>query len=213
MRVFSVFRLTKKRKLVAVLTAILGGAVVAAHAEGILAGSALVGRHAADPSNPVDAAILHAVGDTVAGRLIRNSCGGGVRPMIVLPAPATAVIMEMDTSGLCSGSDPPGSLTVLVQAGSTWRVSTSTTGTDFRLGPVRNGRPDIIVQYAPTQRDCPVLSWNGTPSPTHKKKRRQALFSAYEDHAACALGRSRDTQWAPHNSIASRRFRNNSPRL
>ena len=130
-----------------------------AHAEGILAGSALVGRHAADPSDPVDAAILHAVGDTVAGRLIRNSCGGGVRPMIVLPAPATAVIMEMDSSGLCSGSNPPGSLTVLVQAGSTWRVSTSTTGTDFRLRaraerPPRHHRP---IRADPTRLPSPEL--------------------------------------------------------
>ena len=160
-KVSSLFRWTTNRTFLALVTAISAGAVVAAHAEGILAGSALVGRHAADPSDPVDAAILRAVGDTVAGRLIRNSCGGGVRATIVMPAPATAVIMETDLSGLCSGSNPPGSLTVLVQAGSTWRVSTSTTGTDFRLGPVRKGRPDIIVQYAPTQRDCPVLSWNG----------------------------------------------------
>ncbi|MGI4941228.1 MAG: hypothetical protein ACRYHQ_11840 [Janthinobacterium lividum] len=117
--------------------------------------------HDADPADPGDLAILRAHGNTVAGRVIRNSCDGVVRPRIALVTPNVAVVTEMDPTGSCSGSNPPGSLGVLVRSGVGWRPSTSTIGSAFTLGAANGGHPDIMVQYAPFQRNCPLLRWDG----------------------------------------------------
>ncbi len=117
--------------------------------------------HDANPLDPGDLAILRAHGSTVAGRTIRNSCGGVVRPRIALVATDVAVVTEIDPTGACSGSNPPGSLDVLVRAGTGWRTSTATIGAAFTLGAGNGGHPDIVVQYPPFQRSCPVLHWDG----------------------------------------------------
>ncbi len=117
--------------------------------------------HEADPADYGDLAILRAHGSTVAGRVIRNICDGVVRPRIALVTSAVAVVTEMDPTGSCSGSNPPGSLDVLVRSGAAWRPSTSTIGSAFTLGAANGGHPDIVVQYAPFQRNCPLLRWNG----------------------------------------------------
>ena len=117
--------------------------------------------HIANPSNSTDLAVLHASGDQVDSGRIRNTCDTVVHPVIAYPAPNVAVEVETDTAGTCSGSNPPSSLTILLKAGPTWRVSTSTTGSNFRLGPMRAGFPEIVVEYPPSQQDCPVLGWNG----------------------------------------------------
>lgn len=122
---------------------------------------ALRPAHAADTTNPTDLAILRATGDGVSGKTIRNVCGTVVHPTISYLAPEVAVLVEEDTTGSCSGSNPPSTLTVLLKAGSAWRVSTATNGSGFRLGPVHAGLPEIVVQYPPFQQDCPVLDWNG----------------------------------------------------
>lgn len=117
--------------------------------------------HDANPLDPGDLAILRAHGSTVAGRIIRNSCSGVVRPRIALVATDVAVVTEIDPTGACSGSNPPGSLDVLVRAGTGWRTSTATIGAAFTLGAATGGHPDIVVQYPPFQRSCPVLHWDG----------------------------------------------------
>ena len=122
---------------------------------------AAAAMHEANPADPGDLAILRAHGSTVAGRVVRNSCGGVVRPRIALVSPAVAVVTEVDPTGSCSGSNPPGSLDVLVRSGTGWRPSTSTTGSAFTLGAANGGHPDIVVQYAPFQRNCPLLRWDG----------------------------------------------------
>jgi len=117
--------------------------------------------HEANPADPADVAILRAHGSTVAGRVIRNSCNGVVRPRIALVAPDVAVVTEMDPTGICAGSNPPGSVDVLVRAGAGWRPAGGTVGSAFTLGPANGGHPDIVVQYPPFQRDCPLLRWTG----------------------------------------------------
>ena len=107
-------------------------------------------------------AIARAAGDTLVGSTFRNSCGDPVKPLISIPTPGVAVVIETDPTGQCSGSNPPGSLSVLLASGNVWKLSTSTTGSGFRTGVTRDGHPDIIVQYPPFQRDCPVLGWNGS---------------------------------------------------
>lgn len=93
--------------------------------------------------------------------MIRNVCDTVVRPTISYPASNVAVKVEEDTSGTCSGSNPPSTLTVLVRTEAAWRLSMATTGSSYRLGPVQAGFPGIIVQYPPSQRDCPTLAWDG----------------------------------------------------
>ena len=117
--------------------------------------------HAANPSDPADLAILAAHGNTVANRRILNSCNDEVRPRIALPRPDVAVVVEEDATGRCTGSTLPSSLAVLVRGSAGWKVSTSTTGSGFTLGPLNAGYPDIVVQYPPSQRNCPVLRWDG----------------------------------------------------
>lgn len=118
-------------------------------------------NHMANPANPADLAVLRASGDQTARGVIRNSCDTAVHPTIAFPAPNVAVEIEEDTAGTCSGSNPPSTLTVLVKTGPTWRVSTATSGANFRLGPVHAGFPEIVVEYPPSQQDCPVLGWRG----------------------------------------------------
>lgn len=115
----------------------------------------------ADPRSMADLEILRANGDQISGSTIRNSCGGIVRSKIGLPATGFAIVVEEDPTGACSGSTPPSSLAVLKQGPSGWSSSTSTIGLSYRLGSMRNCKPDIIVSYPPFQRDCPVLQWNG----------------------------------------------------
>lgn len=117
--------------------------------------------HVANPANPTDLAVLRASDDQIDRATIRNSCNTVVHPTIAYPAPNVAVKIEEDTDGSCSGSSPPSTLTVLVKTGPAWRVSTATSGTGFRLGPMHAGLPEIVIQYPPTQHDCPKLSWNG----------------------------------------------------
>ena len=135
-----------------VLLLLLG--VQAATAQGFPAG------HPANPLDPADVAVLRASSDTVSGRVVSNSCGTPVSPVLYAPAQDTAVVVEADPTGSCSGSNYPSSLAVLVRRYGVWRVSNSTTGTGFRLGPLRDGHPDIVVQ-APSQHDCPTLGWTG----------------------------------------------------
>ena len=110
--------------------------------------------HTANPLDPADAAVLHAHSDTVSGRVVTNSCGTPVSPVLYAPAQDTAVVVEADPTGSCSGSNYPSSLAVLLRRDGAWHISTSTIGTGFRLGPLRDGHPDIVVQ-APSQHDCP----------------------------------------------------------
>ena len=118
-------------------------------------------EHAADPSRPTDVALLQASGDTVSGGVIRNACGGIVRPAISLPAGDMAVVIESDPTGQCVGANPPSSLTILLRHGQAWRPEAGFPASGYKLGPVHGGRPDIIAQYPPFNRDCPVLSWDG----------------------------------------------------
>ena len=117
--------------------------------------------HVANPANPADLAVLRASSDQIDRGTIRNSCNTVVHPTIAYPVPSVAVEIEEDTDGSCSGSSPPSSLTVLLKTGPAWRVSTATSGTSFRLGPMHAGFPEIVIQYPPSQRDCPKLDWNG----------------------------------------------------
>ncbi len=114
-----------------------------------------------NPGDPDDAAILRAAGDDVGHGHVRNSCGAEVRPLISHPAPGVAVVIEVDPTGACSGSNPPSSLTVLVQSAGAWRLSMGTTGAGYRVAKDGSGMPTIVVQYPPSQVDCPVLSWTG----------------------------------------------------
>lgn len=117
--------------------------------------------HVANPTSPADLAVLRASGDQVDRGMIRNTCDTVVHPVIAYPTPNVAVKIEEDTSGTCSGSNPPSTLTVLVKTGPVWRLSTATTGSSFRLGPMHAGLPEIVIEYPPSQTDCPVLGWNG----------------------------------------------------
>jgi hypothetical protein len=117
--------------------------------------------YVADPARPADRAILDANGDAVAGSKMRNVCGGIVRPRIALVGPDIAIVTEVDPTGQCVGSNPPGMLTVLLRTGGIWHGEAGFPATGFRLGLVHAGRPDIIAEYPPFDRDCPVLSWNG----------------------------------------------------
>ncbi len=122
------------------------------------AGSAAVPR-AADPADPSDAAILRAAGDVVDAGHVRNGCGVEVRPVVSHPVPGVAVLIEVDPTGACSGSNRPSSLSVLVRGPGGWRLSTSTTGSGYRVGQVGSAMPTIVVEYPPSQVDCPVLTW------------------------------------------------------
>lgn len=117
--------------------------------------------HDANALEAGDLAILRAHGNTVSGPVIRNSCDAVVRPRIAVVTPAMVVVTEIDPTGACSGSNPPGSLSVLVRRGDAWRLTTSTIGSGFVLGAANGGHPDIVVQYPPFQHDCPVLRWDG----------------------------------------------------
>ena len=117
--------------------------------------------HLADPSQAVDHAILMANNDTVAGGAIRNACGGVVHPGIAHPTLGIALIVETDPTGLCVGSNPPSTMTVLTGVGPTWRSTTSFSASAFRLGATHEGRPDIVFGYPPFHHDCPVLRWDG----------------------------------------------------
>ena len=118
-------------------------------------------EHAANPALPADVALLQASGDTVSGGVIRNTCDGIVNPTISLPARDLAVVIQSDPTGQCVGSNPPSSLTILLRHGQAWRPEAGFPASAYRLGPVRGGRPNIIAQYSPFNRDCPVLSWDG----------------------------------------------------
>jgi hypothetical protein len=118
-------------------------------------------EHAADPGRPADVALLQASGDTASGRVIRNTCGGIVHPTISLPARDMAVVIESDPTGQCVGSNPPSSLTILLRHGQAWRTEAGFPASGYRLEAVHGGRPDIIAQYPPFNRNCPVLSWDG----------------------------------------------------
>ncbi len=108
-----------------------------------------------------DRAILRGHGDTISGRVIRNSCDAVLRPMISVITPAMAVVTGIDPAGACSGSNPPGSLGVPVRHGDAWRLTTATIGSGFVLGAANGGHPDIVVQDPPFHRSCPVLRWDG----------------------------------------------------
>lgn len=127
----------------------------------LCAAQAAPAAHDANATEAGDLAILRAHGNTISGLVIRNSCDAVVRPRIAVVTSAVAVVTEIDPTGACSGSNPPGSLSVLVRHGSAWRLTTSTIGSGFVLGAANGGHPDIVVQYPPFQRDCPVLRWNG----------------------------------------------------
>jgi len=118
------------------------------------------GRNA-NPLEASDLAILRTHGDTISGRVIRNSCDAVLRPMISAVTPAMAVVTEIDPAGACSGSNPPGSLGVPVRHGDAWRLTTATIGSGFVLGAANGGHPDIVVQDPPFQRSCPVLRSDG----------------------------------------------------
>ena len=118
-------------------------------------------EHTADPGLPADVDLLKASGDTVSGGVIRNTCGGIVHPAISLPARDMAVVIESDPTGQCVGSNPPSSLTILLRHGQAWRPEAGFPASGYRLGAVHGGRPDIIAQYPPSDRDCPVVTWDG----------------------------------------------------
>ena len=117
--------------------------------------------YVADPARPADRAILDANGDAVAGSTIRNVCGGIVHPRIALVGTDIAIVTEIDPTGQCVGSNPPGMLSVLMRTGGLWHGEAGFPATGFRLGRMRAGRPDIIAEYPPFNRDCPVLAWDG----------------------------------------------------
>lgn len=120
------------------------------------------GMRPANPSLAVDRAILKANNDTVAGSVIRNSCDGVVYPRIGRPAAAIALIVESDPTGMCVGSNPPSSMTVLMETGPAWRTIASFPGSTFRIGALNRGKPDIVFGYPPFHRDCPILRWDGS---------------------------------------------------
>jgi hypothetical protein len=145
---------------IALRTAIVGMFCLPVIASGVRAVAAPT-EHAADPTRPADVALLQASGDTVSGGVIRNTCGGIVRPAISLPARDMAVVIESDPTGQCVGSNPPSSLTILLRHGRAWRNEAGFPASGYRLGHVHAGRPDIIAQYPPFDRDCPVATWDG----------------------------------------------------
>ena len=116
--------------------------------------------HVANALDANDVAVLQAKGNTLSGRVITNSCGTPVHPVLYAPAPDVAVVVEADPTGACSGATIPSGVAVLLRTGPRWRISTSTPGTGFRLGPSHDGHPDIIVQGS-GQAGCPVLGWTG----------------------------------------------------
>jgi hypothetical protein len=122
--------------------------------------AALARGHAANPATPADLAVLKANGDTVSGSAIRNACGGIVQPIIFHPAADIAIVTEIDPTGQCVGSNPPGSLAILLLAGTAWRPEAGFPASSYRLGPVHDGRPDIIGEYPPFNHDCPTLAWD-----------------------------------------------------
>ena len=144
----------------ALRTAIVGAFCLPAMAS-FLQAEAQAAFHVADPARPADRAILGANGDAVAGSTIRNVCGGIVHPRIAVVGTDIAIVTEIDPTGQCVGSNPPGMLSVLLRTGGLWRGEAGFPATGFRLGPMRAGRPDIIAEYPPFNRDCPVLAWDG----------------------------------------------------
>jgi hypothetical protein len=99
--------------------------------------------------------------DKFVSTVIRNSCDGVVHPRIARPTPGIALIVETDPTGMCVGSNPPSSMTVLSGVGPAWRAIASFPGTTFRIGALNRGRPDIIFGYPPFHHDCPALRWDG----------------------------------------------------
>lgn len=142
------------------LLATLGGQAVVPSAVAAASGTRHAASHPADPMDADDLALLRANGDKVTGNTIVNDCGTPVRPLVSHPAADVGVVVEADPTGLCSGSTLPSSIAVMLRAGSGWRISASAPGTDYRLGPMHGGHPDILVAV-PGSRGCPILGYTG----------------------------------------------------
>ncbi|MGI4795896.1 MAG: hypothetical protein ACRYG8_17885 [Janthinobacterium lividum] len=116
----------------------------------------------ADPSRPADLAILAATNHEISGRTIRNSCGSVVSAMIARPTPDTAVVLELDPTGSCSGSEPPLSAAVLVHAAAGWKSAMAFPAAIFDVGAVHLGHPDLIFDYpGEHEAHCPIAHWTG----------------------------------------------------